>query len=396
MWMSRWRAAPPQEKLSRYLLLSIGSMPPAVVLGAWPVLVGSGERVQALILLLTVQAAAASVAAYRGAQLAASGHPPQPQTLLALGLATVGAVLGGLWAADLRPAQFASTTMLIFLNLVIGLGPVLRWRWHLSGAAGVGALVLLLRVTSQPFAEALPSAFTAAIGVAVLAASVRTCLWALAMLRQVQEVEELRARLAVAEERARFSRDLHDVLGRTLTAVALKSDLAAELAALGAEGATSQMREVQRLAEDSLAEVRSLVSGYRSIDLTKELQGAQSLLRSAGVQPQVVGDVERIPRHAADPLAWVVREAVTNIVRHSSASTATISFEVDDERVGLIVANDGAQPGGERGGRGLVGLRERLASVQGTLKVVEDQDRFKLSVQIPNERGSHDSGTTGR
>ncbi|MDD9205445.1 histidine kinase, partial [Georgenia sp. 10Sc9-8] len=122
----------------------------------------------------------------------------------------------------------------------------------------------------------------------------------------VWEQERMRtvhARLAVAEERLRFSRDLHDVVGRTFSAIAVKSELAAELARRGQDGAVDQMLEVRGLAQDSLREVRGVVAGYRAVDLAAELDGARSVLRSAGVRTRVVGDGTALPDPVQQALA---------------------------------------------------------------------------------------------
>src|SRR5690606_9016579 len=114
-----------------------------------------------------------------------------------------------------------------------------------------------------------------------MAGSFRISAWMLGVVWEQERTRTVHARLAVAEERLRFSRDLHDVVGRTLSAIAVKSELAAELARRGQEGAVDQMLEVRELAQDSLKEARSVVAGYRTADLAAELEGDRLLLRSA-------------------------------------------------------------------------------------------------------------------
>lgn len=154
---------------------------------------------------------------------------------------------------------------------------------------------------------------------------VRMSIWVLLQVRQQERMAIVQAELAVAEERLRFSRDLHDIFGRTLTAVVVKSELTAELVEVDqADQAAQQMREVNQLSNEALREVRGVVAGYREVNLDTELKGAQVVLGAAGAQTRIIGDAEAIAREHRAPLAWAVREAVTNVVRHSNAQHCTI------------------------------------------------------------------------
>jgi two-component system, NarL family, sensor histidine kinase DesK len=236
-----------------------------------------------------------------------------------------------------------------------------------------------------------------------MALSFRISGWMLGVVWEQERTRTVHARLAVAEERLRFSRDLHDVVGRTLSAIAVKSELAAELARRGQDGAVTQMLEVRELAQDSLREVRGVVSGLRTADLAAELTGARSVLRSAGIETRVIGEDARLPEDVQQALAWVVREAVTNVVRHAHPRRCTIDLDVvvpdgaDRDRSAqarLTVTNDGvrdgpgdAPPAGDAGpaarGSGLIGLRERLTEVGGQLATSVDGDRFTLCATVP-------------
>ena len=138
----------------------------------------------------------------------------------------------------------------------------------------------------------------------------------------------MQARLAVAEERLRFARDFHDVLGRNLTLIAVTSDLAAQLARRGDPQAVDRMLDVRGIAHESAREVREVVAGYRAADLDAELAGARSVLRAAGIGTRVIGDSGGVPGDAQVALAWVLREATTNVIRHSRASTCTIELGI--------------------------------------------------------------------
>ncbi|WP_329791889.1 histidine kinase [Lentzea sp. DG1S-22] len=268
-----------------------------------------------------------------------------------------------------------------------------------SPANGIAVMFLVLTITTlsalrptRPLAVVSAAAIgflflTAPIGHAVassvmvlfLAFAFRTTLWMLGLVWELDRSREVRANLAVAEERLRFARDLHDVVGRNLSVVALKADLAAQLARRGRDTAIDEMLKVRRIAQDSLDELRAVVSGYRTADLAVELAGARSLLGSAGIDCRVIGDVT-FDGEPAGALGWAVREGVTNVLRHSEARTCTITLRGKI----LTMSNDGARPEPFRFGSGLTGLRERVAALGGTVTATpEAPNRFVLTVELP-------------
>ncbi|MGW4202816.1 sensor histidine kinase [Streptomyces sp. NPDC004726] len=199
----------------------------------------------------------------------------------------------------------------------------------------------------------------------------RASMWILAVLWELRRARDVQARLAVAEERLRFGRDLHDVLGRNLAVIALKSELAVQLARRGRPEAVDQMAEVQGIAQESQREVREVVRGYREADLRVELEGARGVLVAAGISCTVVVGELDLPGEVQSALGWVVREATTNVLRHGDARRCTISVATTDGSVVLVVENDRAGEGpapAATGGSGLAGLRERLSAVDGTLE----------------------------
>ena len=155
--------------------------------------------------------------------------------------------------------------------------------------------------------------------------------WFLGVLWELADSRDTQAQLAVAEERLRFSRDLHDVLGRNLALMAVNSELAAELARRQDPGAVEHMLAVQQVAQDSVRELREVVSGYRAAALDVELAGAQSLLRATGIDVRLSGDGRELAMAAQAALGWVVREATTNILRHSNPTRVTIELTTDDD-----------------------------------------------------------------
>ncbi|MGW4409418.1 sensor histidine kinase [Nonomuraea sp. NPDC004702] len=211
------------------------------------------------------------------------------------------------------------------------------------------------------------------------------------LVRVAAELEEARAELAdaaVLKERLRISRDLHDGLGRSLTAIALKGDLAARLMDRDPASARGEVGELVRVAREAAQDVRHVARGYRAMSLSGETDRAAALLESSGVSCQAhLADVA-LPRRAEEALAWGVREAVTNVLRHSRATTCTITTSLRDGRVRLEVANDGAtgEPGAEPGvpGGGLTGLAERASQAGGTCAAAAtDGGGFLLAMEVP-------------
>ena len=208
------------------------------------------------------------------------------------------------------------------------------------------------------------------------------------MLRNIWELEEARrtaGQLAIAEERLRISRDLHDLFGRTMATVAVKTELAGELVRRGqSDAALRQLGEVRGLAEQSGQQVRAVVRGYRVSDLGTELVGARSLLEAAGIRCAVSGrPPDDLPAPVADVLVWVLREATTNVIRHSSARECLITIEQPGP-VRMIITNDGCGTNApDQPGSGLVGMRERVASVAGEISCRVSDGRFTVEVTVP-------------
>lgn len=170
------------------------------------------------------------------------------------------------------------------------------------------------------------------------------------------------ARLAAENERTRIARDLHDLLGHSLTTITVKAGLARRLAERDPERAALEIAQVEELTRRTLGEVRAAVAGYREVSLAGELASAREVLRAAGIEASLPGAVDMVDPDASEPFGWVVREAVTNIVRHSRAERCSVSLgprwiEIRDD-------GHGAAPASPQGS-GLRGLRERLAAVDG-------------------------------
>lgn len=201
---------------------------------------------------------------------------------------------------------------------------------------------------------------------------------------KLQQAREELARLAVEEERTRFARDVHDVLGHTLTLIVAKQRLAARLLN-DPEAAAVELKDAETLTRDALREVREVAGGYRQPTLTSELSGARVALETAGIQAIVEKDVGMLSREVEATLAWTVREGVTNVVRHSGAKTCTIRIHAHDRAVIADVIDDGSATRGARTGMGLAGLRERVEAQGGTLRWdTPGSGGFHLSAELPS------------
>ncbi len=181
-----------------------------------------------------------------------------------------------------------------------------------------------------------------------------------ARLRLAQEEME---RLAVLAERERIARDLHDLLGHTLSLITLKSELATRLASSDPDRAAGEMAEVEAISREALAQVREAVQGYRAQGLSGEIANAKLALTAADIDFDIrVEPVELSPRQEGT-LALVLREGVTNIVRHSQATRAEVALRTEGDEVLLALADNGRGGGAE--GNGLAGIRERVRSLGG-------------------------------
>ncbi|OKI09667.1 histidine kinase [Streptomyces sp. CB02923] len=201
------------------------------------------------------------------------------------------------------------------------------------------------------------------------------------LIRTTKELREAReevARLAANEERLRLARDLHDLLGHSLSLITLKSELAGRMLPAEPDGAAKQVADIERVSRQALVDVREAVTGYRRPRLVVELAGMRAALRTAAITADIDPALEQEHRGLTEDgesaLAWALREAVTNVVRHSAAGRCEVllteEWEADERRLlCLSVIDDGTgPPRGGHDGNGLSGLRERLALADGRLE----------------------------
>ncbi|MFF9116173.1 sensor histidine kinase [Streptomyces massasporeus] len=336
------------------------------------------------------------------------GRRPQPTVLMwTLAAVTAAIAAAALGLAELGPDREGIDTaaggvfgvILIFGPGIIALGVRSRRRaFGIAGGFAAGTWVAAFAL-GAPALTALFTSLIVLIGGVFIAFTAVFSVWLLNSVYELDEAREARARLAVAEERLRFGRDLHDVMGRNLAVIALKSELAVQLAQRGRPEAVTQMVEVQRLAQESQREVREVVRGYREADLGSELAGAQGVLAAAGIDCTVGGATAAgLPTAVQSALGWVVREAATNVLRHGDARRCAVRLQVLEGRVVLSVENDGVSEAGPESkagpsGSGLAGLRERLAEIDGMLEAgPAGQGLFRLTAEIPLPSRSGPSG----
>jgi two-component system sensor histidine kinase DesK len=349
----------------------------------------------ALSALVIVHAVLCAVLSSRGLDwiLARRGRPVGLFAAVAA-LSVAGALAAALVHAAGALTQGSQAAVVAVGLLGFGLGAtVLAVRgiraslfWLLGTAVGTAAAAALLGLDWSA-GVALTLAVTVTGGSLVFTSL--CSVWLVCVVWELDAAREAQTQLAVAEERLRFGRDLHDVMGRNLAVIALKSELAVQLARRGSPEAVEQMVEVQRIARESQQEVRAVVRGYRGADLAVELAGALSVLRAAGIDGQTYGvGGGELPVQVQAALGWVVREATTNVLRHSEARSCTIRLSAGEAAV-LSVDNDGVPEAGADGvgadgkGSGLDGLAERLAVLGGSLDTQLRSGVFRLTARVP-------------
>ncbi|WP_269854206.1 sensor histidine kinase [Streptomyces sp. RPT161] len=210
------------------------------------------------------------------------------------------------------------------------------------------------------------------------------------VIAQLRTTRQELARTAVSQERLRFSRDLHDLLGHTMSVVAVKAEAVRRLAPRDLDAALSHASDIESVSRQALTEIREAVSGYRDGSLATELDRARSALDASGIQATVHESGPPLPPQTEALMGWVVREGVTNVVRHSRASSCRIELDTGGDRAVLRISDDGdgsgEAAGASTGGNGLKGLTERLTMAGGSLSAGPAPRRgFQLTAELPVE-----------
>ncbi|WHT17326.1 histidine kinase [Crossiella sp. CA-258035] len=238
-----------------------------------------------------------------------------------------------------------------------------------------GACLFLVPAYPEVVLQAVPAGLVASIA---LFATIRAAELAQRLARNRHAL----ARLAVAEERLRVARDLHDSLGQELTAAGLRAELAARLTAIDPAAAAEQLLAVQRATERALDGVRQVATGLWRPEFDEELERGTALLEAAGVRAEL-----RLRAAAPPGASWALREAITNVLKHSTARRCVVTTEEKDGMFRLTVDNDGAHASPGSPGSGLTGLTDRITALGGRVRAGPAAGRrFRLLVELPVTR----------
>ncbi|MEV4093926.1 sensor histidine kinase [Streptosporangium saharense] len=333
-----------------------------------------GVRLAAVAALaLTVVAIVVSVSR----RLPHVSHKPDTTPVRWLVAGSVGATTLGVILLALRdPGLWAFGPAMMVAIVATFLPPRRRWLLITIAAAGVAVLG---GITGQ--GSVFPAGLVVFSGWATLG-----MLWAWDVAERLNAARRLSAELAIKDERLRFAAELHDIQGHHLQVIALRSELAARLADADPARAATEMHEVRRLATDALRDTRAVVQGYRRVTLEEEIANATGVLAAADIDARMEIDPGPLPDPGRHLLGLVVREATTNVLRHSDARHAEIGYRITDGLARLTVANDGvSERPGTGPGTGLRGLAERLTTAGGELTWQYDGDRFVVTARVPTE-----------
>ncbi len=340
--------------------------------------------------------------------LASSSASPAQKAAIAVVLAAFVALYLAVWppapplaqrGANATRAALLLLAALAALTLLLGApGSFALLFWYVVAAAGLALpareALVVTGVAAAAVAVGLAATGSDSSTVAAYTVSLVAVGAVMASLgsttranRKLREAREELARLAVAEERSRIARDLHDLLGHTLSLIALKTELAAKLVDSDPRRARTELDDVQEVTRQALSEVREAVQGYRRLAVADELEGARAALSAAGIACRIDRSADELPDEIESALAWAVREATTNVVRHSGARTCAISLSSGGGTVALQVDDDGARaPGASQNGTGLAGLAERARRLDGTLEAgARPEGGFRVRLTLPLE-----------
>ncbi|MDQ4215228.1 sensor histidine kinase [Microbacterium sp. ASV81] len=326
-----------------------------------------------VVIPLLVQAPTAAAWAWSGA-------------VLVFGLMFIASVPVAIWIRS--GWEWLPPTVLLVASVpfIVSLGSGMTGLWvYVAVAAAVClggttasmlaivALAILAFVVNAVLMAGEPAAASAGVGawaIPLIIVSVGTLMASFARnlrtMQQLRRAQTALAEVAVEEERNRVARDMHDILGHSLSAIALKAELAATLSERDPRAAAREIREVQDLARATLGDMRAVVSGHRQVRIASELASLRTLLSAAGIAAHLPTTTDDVPERNRELFGWTLREAGTNVIRHSRATECWVALTP-----GRIVIEDdgsGPQPGGETG-TGLRGLAERAADAGGALRI---------------------------
>ncbi|WP_460073546.1 sensor histidine kinase [Streptomyces sp. YKOK-I1] len=272
----------------------------------------------------------------------------------------------------------------LFCYVSVASGIALPLRMAFWAIPGTGAVLMLVGLRTDTGDAANLLVLVLLIGFAMTGVS--------QLVRTTVELRKARAtvaQLAANEERLRLARDLHDLLGHSLSLITLKSELAGRMLPDHPEKAAQQVADIEQVSRQALVDVREAVTGYRRPRLAAELAGTQVALTAAGITAVTPAEpaLDGVPEESESALAWALREAVTNVVRHSGATRCTVEVHrrqtLDGPRLELCVEDNGSGGSGKGPGNGLTGLIERLEKAGGTLEAGRVEQGFRLTARVP-------------
>ncbi|MGW1781485.1 sensor histidine kinase [Streptomyces sp. NPDC002143] len=318
------------------------------------------------------------VAGYLSLLFRDMGATPYPSKL-------IGALIGSMAVlATVLSLTLGSAWLGLYCYVSVACGMVLPLRVAFWTIPATGATLLLVGLRTDEEEALNLLLLVLLIGFAMTGVSqlVRTTI-------ELRRARATVAQLAANEERLRLARDLHDLLGHSLSLITLKSELAGRMLPDHPDKAAQQVADIEQVSRQALVDVREAVTGYRRPRLASELAGAQVALTAAGITVAIPAepDLDGVPEGSESALAWALREAITNVVRHSGADRCTVDLvrrqTLDGPVLELSVEDDGAGGSGKGPGNGLTGLTERLEKAGGTLEAGGGRRGFRLTARVP-------------
>lgn len=296
-------------------------------------------------------------------------------------------VIARVWAFDiaiavaLTVADRSDWSLLFYYVLALG-GIRFPRPWNIASIAAVAAVGTASAAIGGAKEEAVWGLALSLLGIGAAMISLGE------LMRTTRELLDARAevaRLAVSDERARFARDLHDLLGHSLSVIALKTQLARKRLPDDPHAALAEVTDIESVTREALQEVRQAVSGYRRPVLDTELAGARTALDAAGIETTIDRPQVELPADVEAVLAWTVREAATNVIRHSQARHSAIRLVPAIDHASLEIVDDGVGPSNGASGSGLLGLEERLRAAGGRLEAGprDDGPGFRVRAVVP-------------
>lgn len=263
-----------------------------------------------------------------------------------------------------------------YVGVLVGMC-VLSWGVTFSAVIGLGAVALISGGVTWGWTEDILWLPAVIVSISLMMAAFGRTTTAMTQLRNTQAQLEA---LAVERERNRLGRDLHDILGHSLTVITVKAELAGRLLDVDPARARTEIGEVEELARGALADVRATAAGFRGVNVSGELAAARSALDAAGITADLPSSTDVVPADRRELAGWVVREGVTNVVRHSGATRCRVVFRARE----VEVADDGIGPStAATSSTGLAGLRERVEGSGARMSIGRsDLGGFSLKVML--------------